>query len=133
MPGTAASTAVPRREIGRKPSRSTAVHAATSLAQRLAVQSVNQHRRGRRRRSAPCLRTHRGERPMPRPPLLQWDWRESVHTLNGIEFHVVEAGEPGHPLLILCHGFPEFWWAWGHQITPLANAGYHVLVPDMRG
>ena len=34
---------------------------------------------------------------------------------------------------MLLHGFPEFWWAWRHQITPLAAAGYHVVVPDMRG
>jgi pimeloyl-ACP methyl ester carboxylesterase len=46
---------------------------------------------------------------------------------------VVEAGNPRDPLLILLHGFPEFWWAWRKQITPLAEAGYYVVVPDMRG
>ena len=65
--------------------------------------------------------------------LLQDGWRETTRTVNGLKLHVVEAGEEGRPLLILLHGFPEFWWAWRHQITPLAEAGYHVVVPDMRG
>jgi pimeloyl-ACP methyl ester carboxylesterase len=36
-------------------------------------------------------------------------------------------------LLILLHGFPEFWWAWRNQITPIAESGFHVVVPDLRG
>ena len=71
---------------------------------------------------------------MPCPDdLLQSGWRETRRTINGVSLHVVEAGDPADPLLILLHGFPEFWWAWRHQITPLATAGYHVVVPDMRG
>jgi pimeloyl-ACP methyl ester carboxylesterase len=65
--------------------------------------------------------------------LLQPGWRETTKVVNGLTLHVVEAGEPGNPLLILLHGFPEFWWAWRKQITPLAEAGFHVVVPDMRG
>ncbi len=65
--------------------------------------------------------------------LLQHGWREAIRAMNGVNLHVVEAGEAGRPLLVLLHGFPEFWWAWRHQITPLAEAGYHVVVPDMRG
>jgi pimeloyl-ACP methyl ester carboxylesterase len=65
--------------------------------------------------------------------LLQPGWRESLRGVNGLELHVIEAGTAGGPLVILLHGFPEFWWAWRHQITPLAEAGYHVVVPDMRG
>lgn len=65
--------------------------------------------------------------------LLEHGWRESTKSINGLNLHVVEAGEADQPLLILLHGFPEFWWAWRHQITPLAAAGYHVVVPDMRG
>lgn len=65
--------------------------------------------------------------------LLQPGWRETTRQINGVDLHVVEAGEEGAPLLVLLHGFPEFWWAWRHQITPLAEAGYHVVVPDMRG
>lgn len=65
--------------------------------------------------------------------LLQPGWRETTRSVNGVSLHVVEAGRPGDPLLVLLHGFPEFWWAWRHQITPLAQAGFHVVVPDMRG
>ncbi len=53
--------------------------------------------------------------------------------MNGVALHVVEAGPTTGPLLVLLHGFPEFRWAWRHQITPLAQAGYQVVVPDMRG
>ncbi|MFL6231521.1 MAG: alpha/beta fold hydrolase [Thermoanaerobaculia bacterium] len=52
---------------------------------------------------------------------------------NGIRLHAVEAGPEGGPLLILLHGFPEFWYGWRHQIEPLAAAGFRVLVPDQRG
>jgi epoxide hydrolase 4 len=67
------------------------------------------------------------------PMLLRPGWREGVHHVNGVTLHTVEAGEPGRPLVLLLHGFPEFWWAWRHQITPLADAGYHVVAPDLRG
>ncbi len=65
--------------------------------------------------------------------LLQAGWRETEKIVNGVKLHVVEAGKADDPLVVLLHGFPEFWWAWRHQITPLAEAGYHVVVPDMRG
>ena len=52
---------------------------------------------------------------------------------NGIRLHVAEAGPADGPLLILLHGFPEFWYGWRHQIGPLAAAGYHVVAPDQRG
>ena len=64
---------------------------------------------------------------------MQPGWRQATRLVNGLDLHVVEAGEASAPLLILLHGFPEFWWAWRKQITPLAEAGYHVVVPDMRG
>jgi pimeloyl-ACP methyl ester carboxylesterase len=50
---------------------------------------------------------------------------------GGIRLHYVEAGEG--PLVVLLHGFPEFWYSWRHQIAPLAQAGYRVVAPDMRG
>jgi pimeloyl-ACP methyl ester carboxylesterase len=50
---------------------------------------------------------------------------------NGIELHLAEAGE-GKPV-VLIHGFPELWYSWRHQMAALADAGYHVLAPDMRG
>jgi pimeloyl-ACP methyl ester carboxylesterase len=52
---------------------------------------------------------------------------------NGVRLHAVEAGPAGGPLLLLLHGFPEFWYGWRQQIAPLAAAGYHVLAPDQRG
>lgn len=52
---------------------------------------------------------------------------------NGITLHVVQAGNPDAPLVILLHGFPEFWWGWRRQIAPLVEAGYRVWVPDQRG
>jgi pimeloyl-ACP methyl ester carboxylesterase len=51
--------------------------------------------------------------------------------INGIRFHVVRAG-CGDRLLLLLHGFPEFWWSWRHQIDALADR-YTVVAPDLRG
>jgi predicted alpha/beta-fold hydrolase len=65
--------------------------------------------------------------------LLKPGWRESRRTGDGVDLQVVEAGQEGAPLVVLLHGFPEFWWAWRNQISPLADAGYHVIVPDLRG
>lgn len=70
---------------------------------------------------------------MSTPDLLALGWRSSRRPVNGLNLHVVEAGPEDGPLLILLHGFPEFWWAWRHQIAPLAEAGWRVAVPDMRG
>ncbi|HLN08364.1 MAG TPA: alpha/beta fold hydrolase, partial [Xanthobacteraceae bacterium] len=45
--------------------------------------------------------------------------------------HVAEQGEG--PLVVMCHGFPESWYSWRHQLAALAEAGYHAVAPDMRG
>ena len=50
---------------------------------------------------------------------------------NGIRFHLAEAGEG--PLVLLCHGFPESWYSWRHQLPALAAAGFHAVAPDLRG
>ena len=50
---------------------------------------------------------------------------------NGIRMHV--AGEGEGPLVLLCHGFPELWYSWRHQLSALAAAGFHAVAPDMRG
>jgi pimeloyl-ACP methyl ester carboxylesterase len=50
---------------------------------------------------------------------------------NGIRMHVAEAGTG--PLVVLCHGFPESWYSWRHQLVALAEAGFHAVAPDMRG
>jgi pimeloyl-ACP methyl ester carboxylesterase len=51
--------------------------------------------------------------------------------VNGLRLHYVEAGTG--PLLVLLHGFPEFWYSWRFQIPALVEAGYRVLAPDLRG
>jgi pimeloyl-ACP methyl ester carboxylesterase len=53
--------------------------------------------------------------------------------VNGQLLHCIEAGPENGPLVVLLHGFPEFWWGWRHQIGPLAKAGFRVVVPDQRG
>ncbi len=50
---------------------------------------------------------------------------------NGIRIHLAEQGEG--PLVLMCHGFPESWYSWRHQLAALADAGYHAVAPDMRG
>jgi pimeloyl-ACP methyl ester carboxylesterase len=53
--------------------------------------------------------------------------------VNGVELHTVSAGGPDDPLVVLLHGFPEFWYEWHEYINPLVEAGYRVVVPDQRG
>jgi pimeloyl-ACP methyl ester carboxylesterase len=50
---------------------------------------------------------------------------------NGIPIHLAEAGSG--PVVLLCHGFPESWYSWRHQLKALADAGYRAVAPDMRG
>ncbi len=50
---------------------------------------------------------------------------------NGARFHVAVTGDG--PLVLLVHGFPEFWWAWRHQMVPLAASGYRAAAMDLRG
>src|SRR5881394_3879883 len=57
--------------------------------------------------------------------------RHRVVETNGIRMHIAEAGDG--PLVVMCHGFPESWYSWRHQLVALAEAGYHAVAPDMRG
>jgi pimeloyl-ACP methyl ester carboxylesterase len=57
--------------------------------------------------------------------------RERTVSTNGVDLHVVEAGDG--PLVILAHGFPALSYSWRHQLPALADAGYHAVAPDMRG
>ena len=50
---------------------------------------------------------------------------------NGIRMHIAESG--AGPLVLLCHGFPESWYSWRHQLQALARAGFQAVAPDMRG
>ena len=52
---------------------------------------------------------------------------------NGIKLHIVQKGDSESPLVLLLHGFPEFWYGWRQQIDFLAGMGFRVVVPDQRG
>lgn len=56
-----------------------------------------------------------------------------VRGINGLDMHVLEAGRPSDPCLLLLHGFPELAWSWRRVMGPLAEAGFHVVAPDQRG
>ena len=56
-----------------------------------------------------------------------------VRTHDGVELHVAEHGDSDARVLVLLHGFPELGYSWRHQIPALVDAGYRVLVPDLRG
>ena len=52
-------------------------------------------------------------------------------TVNGIRMHVAEQGTG--PLVLMCHGWPELWYSWRHQLSAVAAAGFRAVAPDMRG
>jgi pimeloyl-ACP methyl ester carboxylesterase len=54
-------------------------------------------------------------------------------SVNGIELHVAVAGPADGDPVVLCHGFPELWYSWRHQLGALGEAGYRVYAPDLRG
>jgi pimeloyl-ACP methyl ester carboxylesterase len=62
---------------------------------------------------------------------IEGPWSHRSVSANGSRFHVAEAGEG--PLVLLLHGFPEFWWTWRNQLTSLAAAGFHAVAADLRG
>jgi epoxide hydrolase 4 len=61
----------------------------------------------------------------------QIELRDGYSEVGDVRLHYVEAGDG--PLLVLLHGFPEFWYGWRRQIAPLAAAGFRVVAPDTRG
>jgi pimeloyl-ACP methyl ester carboxylesterase len=63
--------------------------------------------------------------------LLPGPWIHRDLSANGVRLHVAEAGEG--PLVLLLHGFPQFWWAWRTQLPALAAAGFRAVAPDLRG
>jgi pimeloyl-ACP methyl ester carboxylesterase len=56
-----------------------------------------------------------------------------VPAVNGLAVHVLEAGQAGQPCILLLHGFPELAFSWRKVMPALAEAGYHVVAPDLRG
>jgi pimeloyl-ACP methyl ester carboxylesterase len=69
--------------------------------------------------------------PDPSTVRLPGPWTHRDVSANGIRLHIAEAGSG--PLVLLLHGFPEFWWAWRRQLTALADAGYRAVAVDLRG
>ena len=67
--------------------------------------------------------------------LIAGPWQHQFVPANAARFHVAVAGPDTReaPLVVLLHGFPQFWWAWRHQLGALADAGYRVVAMDLRG
>lgn len=63
--------------------------------------------------------------------LLAGPWSHRDYSANGVRLHVAEAGNG--PLVLLLHGFPQFWWCWRHQFSALTERGFRVVAPDLRG
>jgi pimeloyl-ACP methyl ester carboxylesterase len=63
--------------------------------------------------------------------LIEGPWEHRFVSANGARFHVAELGVG--PLVVLLHGFPQFWWAWRDQLTAISEAGYRVAAIDLRG
>ncbi len=56
-----------------------------------------------------------------------------VAGVNGLDMHVLEAGDPARPCVLLLHGFPELAFSWRKVMPALAAAGYYAVAPDQRG
>jgi len=63
--------------------------------------------------------------------LIEGPWTHRTVRGNGIALHVAELGSG--PLVLLLHGFPQFWWTWHRQLVDLAEAGFHAVAVDLRG
>lgn len=62
---------------------------------------------------------------------LDGPWTHRDVAANGARFHIAEMGDG--PLVLLLHGFPQFWWTWRHQLPALAEVGYRAVAMDLRG
>ena len=75
--------------------------------------------------------------PAPLPPadervaLADGPWRHRTVRANGLALHVAEMGNG--PLVLLVHGFPQFWWTWRRQLVDLSAAGFRAVAVDLRG
>jgi pimeloyl-ACP methyl ester carboxylesterase len=70
--------------------------------------------------------------PDPSSVRLPGPWTHRAVSANGIRLHVAEC-DGGGPLVVLLHGFPEFWWSWRHQLSDLADQGFRAVAVDLRG
>ncbi|MFT3898876.1 MAG: alpha/beta hydrolase [Gordonia sp. (in: high G+C Gram-positive bacteria)] len=76
--------------------------------------------------------------PAPDPSVVRFDgpWHHLDVRANGLRFHAVEAADRAPadaPLVLMLHGFGEFWWSWRHQLSALTKAGYRAVAVDLRG
>jgi pimeloyl-ACP methyl ester carboxylesterase len=71
------------------------------------------------------------DRPDDSIALVDGPWTHRMVGANGIALHVAELGSG--PLVLLLHGFPQFWWTWRRQLVDLADAGYRAVAVDLRG
>ena len=71
------------------------------------------------------------EPPEPSTVRVAGPWTHHEVSANGIRLHIAELGTG--PLVLLLHGFPEFWWSWRHQLVGLAGAGLRAVAVDLRG
>jgi pimeloyl-ACP methyl ester carboxylesterase len=64
---------------------------------------------------------------------INFEYEELFFENDGVRLHAVAAGPELGPVVVLLHGFPEFWYGWRKQIGPLAAAGFRVVALDQRG
>ncbi len=62
---------------------------------------------------------------------LDGPWSHRAVSANGTRFHIAESGDG--PLVLMLHGFPQFWWTWRQQLTSLPPAGFRAVAADLRG
>src|SRR6202050_5541027 len=89
---------------------------------------------GPRLRSRPRRDDHRDDQVTTRgdtPIFIEGPWSHRSVSANGTRFHVAESGDG--PLVLLLHGFPEFWWTWRTQLSSLSAAGFRAVAVDLRG
>ena len=82
--------------------------------------------------TSPGMHTPEGPGFVSRAANLPTGFREGYAEVgDDVRLHYVEGGDG--PLVVLLHGFPEFWYGWRLQIEPLVAAGFRVVAPDTRG
>ena len=67
------------------------------------------------------------------PDILPEGIRSRFVRANDLRMHILEAGDPKAPCILLLHGFPELAFSWRRNMLPLAGQGFHVIAPDLRG